>query len=63
MFTEGRVYFTLIFILVFVLALVFAYRKDAEVHKKFFDGTFLILMVVIVFVVLFVLAKRLLLDA
>ncbi|MCG9910895.1 MAG: hypothetical protein MH137_06285 [Flavobacteriales bacterium] len=62
MFTEGRVYFTLIFILVFVLALVFAYRKDAGVHKKFFDGTILILLVVIVFVVLFVLAKRMLLG-
>lgn len=62
MFTEGRIYFTIAFIIVFIVSLFFAYRGDSSMHKKFFGKPYLILAVVIGFVVLFILAKKYLLD-
>lgn len=62
MFTEGRIYFTLAFIAVFIIVLFFAYRGDRAVHKKFFKRTYLIVAVVVAFVVLFMLTKRYLLG-
>jgi hypothetical protein len=62
MFTEGRIYFTIAFIIVFIIVLIFAYRGDSKVHKVFFSKPYVVLIVVITFVVLFVLAKRYLLG-
>lgn len=62
MFTEGRIYFTIAFIIVFVITLVFAYRGDSKVHKTMFGNPYTILAVVIGFLILFVLAKRYLLG-
>lgn len=58
MFTQERIYFTIAFIVVFIIALIFAYRGDSKAHKKFFGKPYLILAVVIGFIVLFVLIKR-----
>lgn len=62
MFTEGRIYFTLAFVAVFIIALFFAYRMDRKTHRRFFERPYVVLAVVIGFVVLFVLAKRYLLG-
>lgn len=62
MFTEGRIYFTLAFIAMFIIALVFAYWGDRKTHRRFFGKPYVVLAVVIGFVVLFVLTKRYLLG-
>lgn len=62
MFTEGRIYFTLAFVAVFIVALVFAYRGDRKNHRRFFGKPYVVLGVVIGFIVLFMLTKRYLLG-
>lgn len=62
MFTEGRIYFTLAFVAVFIIALIFAYRGDRKTHKKFFSKPYIVLAVVIGFIILFMLTKRYLLG-
>jgi len=62
MFTEGRIYFTLAFVAVFIIALIFAYRSDSKTHKKFFSKPYVVLAVVIGFIIIFVLTKRYLLG-
>lgn len=62
MFTQERIYFIIGFVIVFIIALIFAYRGDSKVHKQVFGNPYLILIVVIAFVVAFVLAKRYLLG-
>jgi hypothetical membrane protein len=58
MFTTGRIAFIIFFLLVFIGALVYAYRKDLKVNKTHFKGAFWVLLTIIaIFTVLFLLVK------
>lgn len=57
MFTTGRLFFTLAFVIVFVAGMVWSYRKDAFSNKIHFGGTSKILLAIILtlcFIFLFV---------
>jgi len=47
MFTTGRIIFTLIFIVGFASYLIWAYRKDAKLQRKYFKGTGMILLILV----------------
>ena len=47
MFTPGRIVFTAVFMLAFAIYLVWAYRKDAMLQKKYYRGTLYILLILI----------------
>jgi predicted ABC-type exoprotein transport system permease subunit len=53
MFTEGRLYFILFFIVVFIGGLIFAYRKDIKNNPKIFKGAGRILIYIIICLILF----------
>ncbi|MFM7021558.1 MAG: hypothetical protein ACKOXB_01165 [Flavobacteriales bacterium] len=53
MFTEGRLYFILFFVVVFVSGLIFAYRKDIKNNPKIFKGAGRILIYVLICVAIF----------
>ena len=50
MFTQGQIYFALFFIVVFVAAMIYVYRKDLPLHKKYYKGTYWILLAFLLFI-------------
>ena len=61
MFTPGRIIFISLFVLAFVIAIIWSYRKDKKLHKKQYKGSIWILVGFIVFL-LMLLALKYLLD-
>ena len=60
MFTEGQLIFAVFFVVVFIAIMIFSYRKDLKLHKKYYRGSLLILIGFLLFIgLLFVLKKYL----
>jgi len=51
MFSTGQVVFTVFFILLFTISLIFAYRKDKKLHTKNYKGVKWVGIVFIIFVI------------
>lgn len=58
MFTTGRILFAVFFIVVFVAALIYVYRKDLPLHKKYYKGSYWVLIGFFVFVGLLFVIKH-----
>ncbi|SHI39055.1 hypothetical protein SAMN04488096_101408 [Mesonia phycicola] len=55
MFTQGQWIFTGFFVVAFICAITYSYRKDIKLHKKYYKGSLLILGGFILFIgILFV---------
>jgi hypothetical protein len=50
MFTTGQLAFAAFFIVIFVAAMIYVYRKDAKLHKKHYKGSYWILIGFIAFI-------------
>jgi len=50
MFSQGQLIFAGCFFVAFVIAMVFAYRKDLKMHKVFYKGNYKILVGFIIFI-------------
>lgn len=57
MFTTGQIYFALFFIVVFVAAMIYVYRKDLKLHKKYYKGSYKILIGFLAFIAILFLVK------
>lgn len=57
MFSKGQLIFALFFIIAFVVASIFAYRGDKNLHKLFYKGSYKILVAFIVFILLLFIIK------
>ena len=57
MFSQGQVIFGILFFIAFVIAAVYSYRKDIQVHKTFYKGNYKILLGFIGFIVILFLIK------
>ncbi|MDD2821537.1 MAG: hypothetical protein PHW29_09770 [Flavobacterium sp.] len=44
MFSQGQLLFAACFFVAFVIAMIFAYRKDASLHQIFYKGNYKILI-------------------
>lgn len=44
MFTEGQLIFAAFFVVVFVAAMIYVYRKDLKLHKKHYKGSYKVLI-------------------
>nr|WP_315143318.1 hypothetical protein [uncultured Flavobacterium sp.] len=44
MFSQGQLLFAACFFVSFVIAMIFAYRKDASLHQIFYKGNYKILI-------------------
>ena len=44
MFSQGQLLFAACFFVAFVIAMIFAYRKDASLHQNFYKGNYKILI-------------------
>jgi hypothetical protein len=50
MFSQGQWIFAALFLLTFIIAAVFVYRKDAVMHKTFYKGSYKVLIAFLLFV-------------
>lgn len=57
MFSTGQLIFAALFFIAFVIAIVYSYRKDVALHKKYYKGSIYVLAGFIVFIVLLFLIK------
>lgn len=52
MFSQGQLLFALCFFIAFVIIMIFAYRKDASLHKIFYKGNYKVLVGFMAFIVI-----------
>ena len=57
MFSPGQLLFAGGFFVTFVIAMVYAYRKDAKLHTLFYKGNYKILIAFLIFIGLLFLIK------
>ncbi|RFN59990.1 hypothetical protein DZ858_08060 [Marixanthomonas ophiurae] len=57
MFSIGQWIFAAIFAIAFIGIILFSYRKDKKLHKKYYKGSFWILIGFIVFILLLLAIK------
>nr|WP_094766289.1 hypothetical protein [Aquimarina agarivorans] len=50
MFSQKQLIFAICFFIAFVIFMVFSYRKDISIHKKFYKGSFWILLFFVGFI-------------
>lgn len=58
MFTKGRIIFAILFFIVFVVLMIYAYRKDLRINRSQFPKSYKILLVIILIIsILFFIVK------
>ncbi|MCM0668040.1 hypothetical protein OD917_01110 [Flavobacterium sp. SH_e] len=57
MFSQGQIQFGICFFIVFVIIMIFAYRKDLKLHKVFYKGNYKVLLAFLLFIVLLFVIK------
>lgn len=57
MFTSGQLIFAGCFVIVFVIATIYAYKWDKALHKRFYKGSSKVLIGFITFILLLFLIK------
>jgi threonine/homoserine/homoserine lactone efflux protein len=57
MFTTGQLIFAVFFVVVFVIAMIYAYGKDKVLHNQFYKGNYKILLGFFGFILLLFLIK------
>lgn len=57
MFSTGQMIFAAIFFIVFVAVIIYSYRKDINLHKKYYKGSLFVLAGFIVFILLLFVIK------
>ena len=58
MFTTGQLIFAAFFVIVFVAVMIYAYRKDLKLHKRYYKGSLWVLLVFILFITTIVVIKK-----
>jgi cbb3-type cytochrome oxidase subunit 3 len=58
MFTGGRIIFALVFLVVFIIGMLYAYRKDIKTSRLHFSKSYLIIIgILLIFSSLFLIIK------
>ncbi len=57
MFSQGQIIFAVLFIIVFVIAMIIMYRKDLHLHKIYYKGSLWVLIAFLAFVGILFLLK------
>ena len=55
MFSKGQLIFAALFLIVFVMAMIWSYKKDIKIHKKYYKNTFVVLISIILAILIFTL--------
>tara|TARA_R110002073_G_scaffold82622_3_gene197286 strand:+ start:7122 stop:7310 length:189 start_codon:yes stop_codon:yes gene_type:complete len=57
MFSKEQIIFGILFVIAFTIALVYAYRKDLNLHKRYYKGSIWVLVAFIAFLLFIVAIK------
>ncbi len=57
MFSQGQLIFAAFFVIAFIILMIFSYRKDIKLHRKYYKGSIFILIGFIIFIVLLFVLK------
>lgn len=57
MFSTGQLGFAIFFVIAFIAIIFYSYRKDLPLHKKYYKGSYRVLLGFLVFIALLVAAK------
>ncbi len=57
MFSTGQLIFAAAFVVAFIVLMIFSYRKDIQLHRKYYKGSVFILIGFIIFIVFLFLLK------
>jgi len=57
MFSQGQWIFAGLFLVAFVIASIYVYRKDAILHRKFYKGSYRVLIGFLLFIVVLFIIK------
>nr|WP_103070792.1 hypothetical protein [Aquimarina sediminis] len=52
MFSQGQLIFAGFFVVAFIFLMIFSYRKDIKLHRKYYKGSIFILVGFIIFILL-----------
>ena len=52
MFSKGQLVFAACFVVAFIIAMIYSYRKDARLHKLFYKGNYKVLIGFVVFILI-----------
>jgi len=55
MFSKGQLIFAGLFVIAFTIAMIWSYRKDIKIHKKYYKNTFIIIIALFLVVAIFTL--------
>ena len=57
MFSTGQLGFAIFFVIAFIAIIIYSYRKDLPRHKKYYKGSYRVLLGFLVFIALLVAVK------
>ncbi len=57
MFSQGQWIFAGCFVVAFIILMIFSYRKDIKLHRKYYKGSLYILIGFIIFILLLFVLK------
>ncbi|MDH7444477.1 hypothetical protein [Aquimarina sp. 2201CG14-23] len=57
MFSTGQLIFAGFFVIAFIILMIFSYRKDLKLHRKYYKGSIFILIGFIIFILLLFVLK------
>ncbi|PKP12436.1 MAG: hypothetical protein CVU08_10510 [Bacteroidetes bacterium HGW-Bacteroidetes-3] len=55
MFSKGQLIFAAFFVIAFIIGMVWSYKKDIKIHKKYYKNSFLVLISIILVIIIFIL--------
>ena len=57
MFSSGQLLFAGFFVVAFIILMIFSYRKDLKLHRKYYKGSVFILIGFVIFILLLFVLK------
>lgn len=55
MFSKGQLIFAALFVIAFTILMIWSYKKDIKIHKKYYKNTFIILITIFLIIAIFTL--------
>lgn len=55
MFSKGQLIFAALFVIAFTILMIWSYRKDIKIHKKYYKNTFVVVIAAFLIIAIFTL--------
>jgi uncharacterized membrane protein YqjE len=55
MFSKGQLIFAGLFIIAFTILMIWSYKKDLKIHKKYYKNTFIVVIAIFLIIAIFTL--------